>query len=63
MAIIPTNFCLVDRDTAYHLLPTVDQWLPDNHLTRIVVEIVDELDISALKMSILVADRTPTISG
>ena len=44
-----TNFRLVDRDTAYLLPPSVDEWLTDNHLARFVVEIVDELDVSSLK--------------
>lgn len=48
---MPTNFRLVDRDTAYLLPPSVDEWLPDNHLARFVVEIVDELDISSLEGS------------
>jgi len=43
------NFRLVDRDTAYLLPPSVDDWLPEDHLARFVVEIVDQLDISALK--------------
>ena len=46
---MPTNFRLVDRNTAYLLPPSVDEWLPDNHLARFVVEIVDQLDISALE--------------
>lgn len=43
------NFKLVDRDTSYLLPPSVDEWLPDDHLARFVVEIVDQLDISALE--------------
>lgn len=43
------NFRLVDRDTSYLLPPSVDEWLPAGHLARFVVEIVDELDISALE--------------
>jgi len=43
------NFKLVDRDTSYLLPPSVDEWLPENHLARFVVEIVDQLDISALE--------------
>jgi transposase len=46
---MPTNFRLVDRDTAYLLPPSVDEWLPADHLARFVVEIVDELDVSALE--------------
>ena len=43
------NFKLVDRGTAYLLPPSVDEWLPENHLARFVVEIVDQLDISVLE--------------
>jgi len=46
---MPTNFRLVDRDTAYLLPPSVDEWLPEDHLARFVVEIVDELDVSSLE--------------
>lgn len=45
------NFRLVDRDTSYLLPPSVDEWLPEDHLARFVVEVVDELDISALEAS------------
>lgn len=45
------NFRLVDRDTSYLLPPSMDEWLPEDHLARFVVEIVDELDISALEGS------------
>lgn len=48
---MPNNFRLVDRDTVDLLPPSVDEWLPDNHLARFVVEIVDELDISSLEGS------------
>lgn len=33
---------------AYLLPPSVDEWLPGDHLARFVVEIVEELDLSAL---------------
>jgi transposase len=45
------NFRLVDRDTAYLLPPSVDDWLPEDHLARFVVEIVDQLDISDVEGS------------
>lgn len=45
------NFRLVDRETSYLLPPSVDEWLPEDHLARFVVEIVDQLDISALEGS------------
>jgi len=43
-----TRFVTVNRDTAYLLPPSVDDWLPKDHLARFVVEIVDQLDLSAL---------------
>lgn len=43
------NFRLVDRDTTYLLPPSVNEWLPEDHLGRFVVEIVDQLDISVLE--------------
>jgi len=43
-----TRFVTVNRDTAYLLPPSVDDWLPKDHLARFVVDIVDQLDLSAL---------------
>ena len=43
-----SNFRPIDRQTAYLLPPSVDDWLPDNHLARFVVDIVDQLDVSAM---------------
>jgi len=43
-----SNFRAVDRDTAYLLPPSVDEWLPADHLARFVVEIVDQLDLRGL---------------
>ena len=40
-----TRFVTMDRDTAYLLPPSVDDWLPKDHLARFVVEIVDQLDL------------------
>src|SRR3990170_7872797 len=42
------NFRPVDRDTAYLLPPSVENWLPKDHLARFVVDIVDQLDLSGL---------------
>ena len=39
------NFRLVDRETSFLLPPSVDEWLPEDHLARFVVEITDQLDI------------------
>ena len=43
-----SRFVAVDRDTAYLLPPSVDEWLPQNHLARFVVEVIDQLELSEL---------------
>ena len=43
-----SHFRTIDRDTPYLLPPSVDEWLPADHLARFVVEVVDQLDLSAL---------------
>ncbi len=43
-----SRFIPVDRQTDYLLPPSVDEWLPDDHLARFVVEVVEQLDLSAL---------------
>jgi transposase len=42
------RFVSVDRDTAYLLPPSVQEWLPDDHLARFVVEVVEQLDLREL---------------
>lgn len=39
----------VDRETLYLLPPSLQDWLPEKHLARFVVEIVDQLDLCSLK--------------
>lgn len=43
-----SHFRPCDRDTPYLLPPSLDDWLPKNHLARFVAEIVDQLDLSGL---------------
>jgi transposase len=43
-----SRFIAVDRDTAYLLPPSVDEWLPQDHLARFVVEVIDQMDLSEL---------------
>jgi len=43
-----SRFIAVDRDSAYLLPPSVDEWLPEDHLARFVVEVIDKLDLSEL---------------
>ena len=42
------NFVNVDRETDYLFPPSISDWLPENHLARFVVEVVDQLDLSEL---------------
>ena len=42
------NFINADRDTDYLFPPSMQDWLPENHLARFVVEVVDQLDLSEL---------------
>lgn len=43
-----SRFITADRDTAYLLPPSVLDWLPEGHLARFVVDVVDQLDLSAI---------------
>ncbi|RMK37971.1 Transposase [Pseudomonas indica] len=43
-----SRFVPADRDTAYLLSPSVDEWLPADHLARFVVEVIEQLDLSEL---------------
>ena len=39
------RFIQCDRDTLYLMPPSVQDWLPENHLARFVVDIVSQLDL------------------
>lgn len=43
------KFQTIDRDTAYLLPPSLQDWLPEKHLARFVVDIVDRLDLGELE--------------
>ena len=43
------SFQPIDRDTDYLLPPSVQEWLPEAHLARYVVEVVETLDLSSLE--------------
>src|SRR5258708_24771730 len=45
------NFRTIDRETAYLLPPSVNEWLPERHLARFIVEGIDRLDLSAMSRS------------
>jgi transposase len=42
------NFRPVDRDTGFLMPPSVDEWLPEKHLARFVVEVIANLDLRAV---------------
>ena len=46
-----SNFRTVDRQTGFLLPPSVDEWLPQRHLARFVVEVVEGLDLRAMSGS------------
>jgi transposase len=45
------HFREFDRDTGFLLPPSIDEWLPEKHLARFVVEVIDSLDLSAMVKS------------
>src|ERR1700677_1022290 len=42
------NFRSIDRQTGYLLPPSVDEWLPEKHLARFIVEVIDDLDLGRM---------------
>jgi hypothetical protein len=47
------TFVEVDRETLYLLPPSIQDWLPEKHPVRFVVEIVEQLDLQALEGKLL----------
>ena len=43
-----SNFVPVNREQLYLLPPSIQEWLPENHLARFVVDIVSQLDLRPL---------------
>ena len=43
------KFVSCDRNTSYLLPPSLQDWLPEGHLARFVVEIVEQLDLHRIK--------------
>src|SRR6266567_4705066 len=43
-----SNFREIDRETGFLMPPTLDEWLPEKHLARFVVEVIDGLELSAM---------------
>ena len=45
------NFRPTDRVSSFLLPPSIDEWLPERHLARFVVEVIEGLDLSAMSKS------------
>ena len=43
------KFLPCDRDTLYLLPPSIQDWLPEKHLARFVVDIIEQLDLTAFE--------------
>ena len=46
-----SNFRTINRETGFLLPPSVDEWLPEKHLARFIVEVIDGLDLRAMSGS------------
>jgi transposase len=46
-----SNFRPTDRQTGFLMPPSVDEWLPERHLARFVVEVVEGLDLRGMSGS------------
>lgn len=42
------HFRPIDRDTGFLMPPSVDEWLPEHHLARFVVDVIAGLDLRAM---------------
>jgi transposase len=42
------NFRPIDRDTGFLMPPSVNEWLPAQHLARFIMEVVESLDLRAI---------------
>jgi hypothetical protein len=46
-----SNFRPITRAIDFLLPPSVQEWLPERHLARHIVEIVDGLNLSAMELA------------
>ncbi len=45
---MPVEFVTINRDTPYLLPPSIQDYLPEDHLARFVTDMVAQLDMSTL---------------
>ena len=55
------HFQPIIRNTNYLFPPSINDWLPEVHLARFVVEIVEQLDLSEMERA--VSSGAPAISS
>ena len=58
-----SNFRPINRDMDFLMAPSVDEWLPQRHLARFVVEVIEGLDLRAMTGSYcwaLLSTATPS---
>jgi transposase len=46
-----SNFRPTDRETGFLMPPSVDEWLPEQHLARFIVEVVEGMDLRGMSGS------------
>jgi hypothetical protein len=58
-----SNFRPIYRDMDFLMPPSVDEWLPQRHLARFVVEVIEGLDLRAMTGSYRGSGEAPTTPG
>jgi transposase len=48
---VSKRFRVCSHDQPFLLPPSLQDWLPENHLARFVAEVIDELDLSSIYAS------------
>jgi hypothetical protein len=43
-----SNFRPINREMDFLMPPAVDEWLPQRHLARLVVEVIEGLDLRSM---------------
>ncbi|MGI8775486.1 MAG: hypothetical protein ACR2KQ_10865 [Actinomycetota bacterium] len=41
------NFITCDREQHFLMPPSIIEWLPEDHLARFILDVVEEMDLSA----------------
>ncbi len=47
--VMKSKFITCDRDTLYIMPPSIDDWLPKDHMARFIVEILEQIDVSEME--------------